>query len=61
MVCYYSVVTTNQEIIMSNQALLAIRAVGIRKTCGRYAASQFARRHGVSKLYRLALQLSSIN
>jgi len=53
----YNLVENN---IMSNQAFLAIRAVGIRKTCGRYAASQFARRHGVSKLYRLALQLSSI-
>lgn len=38
---------------------LALKAVAIRKQCGRYAASQYARNHGVSALYRLALQLSS--
>jgi len=38
----------------------AIKAVQIRKQCGRYAASQFARKHGVSTLYRLALQLEAI-
>lgn len=45
---------------MTNQTILAMRAVQIRKQCGRYAASQFARKHGVSSLYRLALQLDSI-
>ena len=38
----------------------AIRAVQIRRQCGRYAASQYARKHGVSGLYRLALQLESV-
>ena len=45
---------------MSEQAKLAIKAVALRKTCGRYAASQYARKHGVSSLYRLALQLESV-
>lgn len=37
----------------------AIRAVQIRRQCGRFAASQYARKHGVSGLYRLALQLEA--
>ena len=40
--------------------MYAIRAVTLRKTCGRYAASQYARKHGVYPLYRLALQLEAI-
>lgn len=38
----------------------AIRAVQIRRQCGRFAASQYARKHGVSGLYRLALQLEAV-
>ena len=38
----------------------AIRAVHIRRQCGRFAASQYARKHGVSGLYRLALQLEAV-
>jgi len=45
---------------MTTQAQYAIKAVTIRKQCGRYAASQYARKHGVSSLYRLALQLEAI-
>lgn len=45
---------------MSKQAQLALKAVSIRKACGRYAASQFARKHGVSGLYRLAMQLEAV-
>lgn len=45
---------------MTQQAKLALQAVSIRKTCGRYAASQFARRHGVYSLYRLARQLAAV-
>lgn len=43
---------------MMQSTILAIRAVELRRTCGRYAASRYAARHGVSSLYRLALQLS---
>ena len=45
---------------MSYQAQMALKAVALRKTCGRYAASQFARKHGVSGLYRLAQQLEAV-
>ena len=45
---------------MSYQAQMALKAVALRKTCGRYAASQFARKNGVSGLYRLALQLEAV-
>lgn len=38
----------------------AIRTVQIRRQCGRFAASQYARKHGVSGLYRLALQLEDV-
>ncbi len=46
---------------MTIQAQLAIKAVSIRRACGRYAASRFAAKHGVSSLYRLALQLSVVS
>lgn len=45
---------------MSHQANLAIQAVSIYKTCGRYAASQYARKHGVYPLYRIARQLEAV-
>lgn len=44
---------------MSLQSWYAIKAVEIRNTCGRYAASRYAEKHGVRSLYRLALQLSA--
>ena len=44
---------------MSMQAWYAVKAVQIRNTCGRYAASRYASNNGVSGLYRLALQLSA--
>lgn len=44
---------------MSMQAWHAVKAVQIRNTCGRYAASRYAEKHGVRSLYRLALQLSA--
>ena len=45
---------------MSYQAQLALKAVALRKTCGRFAASQFARKHGVYSLYRIARQLEAV-
>lgn len=45
---------------LSIQAYLAIKAVSIRKQCGRDAASKFAAKNGVSSLYRLALQLEAV-
>lgn len=45
---------------MSDQAAHAIKAVSIYKTCGRYAASQYARKHGVYSLYRIARQLEAV-
>lgn len=44
---------------LSLAAWHAMRAVSLRPTVGRYAASQYARKHGVSGLYRLALQLQA--
>jgi hypothetical protein len=44
---------------LSIQAYLAIKAVSIRKQCGRDAASKFASKNGVSSLYRLALQIEA--
>ena len=41
-------------------AACALQAVKIRKQCGRYVAAQYARKHGVSSLYRLALQLAAV-
>ena len=38
----------------------ALKAVDIRNKCGRYAASQYAKKHGVRSLYRLACQLSAV-
>lgn len=38
----------------------AMKAVYIRNKCGRYAASQYAAKHGVRGLYRLACQLSAV-
>lgn len=46
---------------LSPAAWHAVKAVQIRNTCGRYAASQYAKKNGVSSLYRLACQLSAIN
>lgn len=46
---------------LSLSAWHAIKAAGMRKTCGRYAASQYAAKHGVSSLYRLACQLSAVS
>lgn len=45
---------------LTMQAWHAIKAAQLRKSVGRYAASQYARKHGVSSLYRLALQLSAV-
>lgn len=45
---------------ISMQAWHAMKAVQIRNTCGRFAASRYAEKHGVSGLYRLACQLSAI-
>lgn len=44
---------------LSPAAYHAFKAMQIRKQCGRYAASQYARKHGVSSLYRLAQQLEA--
>lgn len=44
---------------MSPAAVLAIKAAGLRSSCGRYAANRFAMKHGVFPLYRLALQLGA--
>ena len=46
---------------MSLSTWHAIKAAELRKTCGRYAASQYAKKHGVSALYRLACQLSAVS
>jgi len=46
---------------MSEQAFHAIKAVELRRTCGRFAASRYAEKHGVTALYRLARQLSAVN
>lgn len=45
---------------MSMQAWHAMKAVQIRNTCGRFAASRYAANNGVRSLYRLALQLSAV-
>jgi len=45
---------------MTKEAWHAIKAAEMRKTCGRFAASQYAKKHGVSSLYRLACQLSAV-
>ena len=45
---------------ISIQAFHAIKAAEMRRTIGRYAASQYARKHGVSGLYRLACQLKAL-
>lgn len=42
------------------KAALALRAVELRKICGRHAAARFARNNGVSALYRLACQLAAV-
>jgi hypothetical protein len=44
---------------MSPAAAIALKAAGLRTTCGRYAANQYAMKHGVFSLYRLALQLGA--
>ena len=41
-------------------AFHALKAADIRARCGRYAAAAYARKHGVSGLYRLALQLRAV-
>ena len=46
---------------LSLSAFHAIKAVDVYKKCGRYAASQYAKKHGVSALSRLARQLSAVN
>lgn len=43
------------------QAFYAIRAAAMVNTAGRYAASQYAKKHGVSGLYRLARQLAAVS
>ena len=45
---------------MTQQTRLAMQAVSIYKRCGRYAASQYARKHGVYSLYRIARQLEAV-
>lgn len=46
---------------MHPQAILALKAARLRHTAGAYASRQFAIKHGVLPLYRLALQLAAIN
>lgn len=46
-----------QEIMQST--FHAIKAVELRNRCGRYVAQAYARKHGVSSLYRLACQLEA--
>jgi hypothetical protein len=41
-------------------AALALKAVALRRKCGRFAAWQFAFKHGVAGLYRKALQLEAV-
>lgn len=45
------------QVQLHPHAALAIKAVSIRKQCGREAAARFAEKNGVRSLYRLALQL----
>lgn len=45
---------------ISMQAWHALKAVEIRKGCGRFAASRYAEKHGVRALYRLACQLAAV-
>lgn len=45
---------------MTKQTELALEAVKIRKRQGPLTARIFARRNGVSSLYRLALQLEAV-
>ena len=45
---------------MTQQTKLALQALNIYKTCGRYAASQYARKHGVYSIYRIARQLEAV-
>lgn len=45
---------------MSELARHAIKAQKLRATLGRFVASQYARKHGVSGLYRLACQLAAL-
>ena len=47
------------QVQLHPHAALAIKAVSIRKQCGRYAAARFAEKNGVRGLYRLALQLEA--
>lgn len=42
------------------QAQLAISALHIRKTCGRFAASQFASNSGIRSLYTKVQQLEAV-
>lgn len=44
----------------SSAAWHAIKAATLRKTYGRAVASQYAKDHNVSSLYRLACQLSAV-
>lgn len=46
---------------ISMAAWHALKAAEMRKTCGRFAASQYAKKHGVSSLYRLACQLAAVS
>lgn len=45
---------------ISMQAWHAMKAVELRHTKGRFAASRYAANNGVRSLYRLALQLSAV-
>lgn len=46
----------NQSELLAHRAMYCVM---LRTKCGRYAAAQYARKHGVSGLYRLALQLKA--
>lgn len=45
----------------TSKAYHAIRAAAMVNTIGRFAASQYAKKHGVSSLYRLARQLAAVS
>lgn len=44
---------------MMQQTKWVLQALSIYKRCGRYTASQYARKHGVYPLYRIARQLDA--
>ncbi len=44
---------------VSHAAVMALKAVAIKKQCGAYAARRYAEKQGISYYYRLACQLDA--